>query len=967
MKHLFISYSRQDNVFVERLEQDLVAQGIETWRDRSSIPGGDDWYESIITGLDASYAMIAVITPSSDESRWVRREALYADQNGLTIIPVMPAPHRVPFHLIEKQPVDCSTYHDGLTQIVELVSALRQTLTVSLGHPGGQGGTLVESRPKAERDYLTFLLAESKADLRDALYVGLMAEQDENERPKPQAASPLAFGLDDEFGFERLRLEEVRGDQFDQPGQTIPDARVPLRDMHRVVLLGDPGAGKTTTLLQMAVDLAREALDDAAQPLPVFVPLRAFTGEMPFSQFVKSQMHNLQGDYERLSAEGRLVLLCDALNEMRRKASDGRDLAAEVRDNLGRSAEWVVSCRVRDYQEELTEIANVGKVRLKPLDPPRIYEVIKRRFSDAPEMGWDLWHAIRGSQGLLRAWETFQQAGKSEAFWLTYGWPKGMSGSGFVQWRKIHEDRRRMMHLCRNPYMTKMICRLFSVRGTLPDNRGALFASFVDELLKREEINCKATGTEWIDARIIHTALANIAYAMQRSETGTEITRAEAEQLLNEHFAPTADAASAEHNTALLFRLATSASLIDVGDTVRFTHQLLQEYFASVIMGIVMDAGDPASVFFSKENWWEPQGWEETAIILAGVRGDAIGVAHWLAPAHPELAYRVLSESGIEVEMRDVLQSSLLDAWKAQIHHPHPVGRAIAYRILGEQALDDRPGVGTVRLDTGYDLPDFLWCEVPEGDFGMGGGKPNSPVRRTKMPYTFWMSQYPLTYAQYRLFVDDGGYEQQAFWSKDSWAWKGERVNPDLVWDDPYWHISNHPVIGITWFEAMAYCQWLNHKIALIQQSGQDMTALGWSLPVNYSVRLPTSAEWEKAARGTDARIYPYGSKFVLENNNVAELNLGRTSAVGIFPEGASPYGLQDMAGNVWEWCLSGWKNSDDLTTIDLNVSNGSRSYKGGSWNADQAAAQTFIRFKQKPAQRSRKVGFRLCIGPHSF
>jgi formylglycine-generating enzyme required for sulfatase activity len=256
---------------------------------------------------------------------------------------------------------------------------------------------------------------------------------------------------------------------------------------------------------------------------------------------------------------------------------------------------------------------------------------------------------------------------------------------------------------------------------------------------------------------------------------------------------------------------------------------------------------------------------------------------------------------------------------------------------------------------------------VGAGAYVTGSGKNNDPLRRMKLPYTFWVTTYPVTYAQYRPFVDDGGYDQPEFWSKDSWLWKRERTYPDLVWDDYFWHISNHPVVGITWFEAMAYCQWLTQKITTLQQSGQDMNTLGWSLPPDHIIRLPTSAEWEKAARGTDGRVYPYGDEFILENNNVTELNLGRTSAVGIFPEGSSPFGVQDMAGNVWEWCLSGWKKTDDLTTIDLNASNGSRSYKGGSWNADQAAAQSYIRFKQKPAQRSRKVGFRLCIGPHSF
>src|SRR5689334_9235289 len=107
MPHAFLSYSRKDSAFVDRLERELNAQGIVTWRDQHSIAGGEDWYKSIVQGLHDAYVVLCIVTPAADESRWVLREALYADQQGIPLMPILPAPHKIPFHLISTQPVLC--------------------------------------------------------------------------------------------------------------------------------------------------------------------------------------------------------------------------------------------------------------------------------------------------------------------------------------------------------------------------------------------------------------------------------------------------------------------------------------------------------------------------------------------------------------------------------------------------------------------------------------------------------------------------------------------------------------------------------------------------------------------------------------------------------------------------------------------------------------------------------------------
>ncbi|GIL14412.1 MAG: hypothetical protein BroJett038_31320 [Chloroflexota bacterium] len=445
MTHAFISYSRKDTDFVNRLERDLNARGLLTWRDIHSIPGGAKWFRRIKSGLESSYAMLYIDTPNAEYSEWVEKEFLYGAAIGLPVIPVKIDAGFMSLHTINLNPILCdeANYAVGLVKIAAELAALPKKPVVPGALPPpeqaddaapDESGRLPDHAQEV-RDYLKWLLVKTHADLRDALYVRLQAAP---ERSAPRAPDPDAFdsGLDIDFemGFDRLALERIQGEQFDRSGEEVTDARLPLHEMRRAILLGEPGAGKTTTLLQLAVDEARQA---QAKPetarLPVFVPLREFDGRQVFEDFVSKRLYNLQDAYPDLHSAGRLLLLLlDALNEMPRRGADGRDLVAEVRDYLSESDKnaWVVSCRVRDYQEELSALRDAGKVRLKPLDPPRIYEVIRRRFIGqfAPqgiataEDGEKLWQAMYGSDGLLKAWNVFVACGRADAFWGDH-WP----------------------------------------------------------------------------------------------------------------------------------------------------------------------------------------------------------------------------------------------------------------------------------------------------------------------------------------------------------------------------------------------------------------------------------------------------------------------------------------------------------------------------------------------------------------
>jgi formylglycine-generating enzyme required for sulfatase activity len=145
--------------------------------------------------------------------------------------------------------------------------------------------------------------------------------------------------------------------------------------------------------------------------------------------------------------------------------------------------------------------------------------------------------------------------------------------------------------------------------------------------------------------------------------------------------------------------------------------------------------------------------------------------------------------------------------------------------------------------------------------------------------------------------------------------------------------------VNVTWYDALAYCEWLSGV------TGNHIT-------------LPSEAEWEKAARGDkDKRAYPWGNTFDSSKCNSRELGLGTTTPVGIFLEGASPYGVLDMSGNVWEWTRTNYGiKKDDLESTDTRV------FRGGSFLDESIAACCANRYRNYPDFRNWFYGFRVVV-----
>jgi formylglycine-generating enzyme required for sulfatase activity len=193
------------------------------------------------------------------------------------------------------------------------------------------------------------------------------------------------------------------------------------------------------------------------------------------------------------------------------------------------------------------------------------------------------------------------------------------------------------------------------------------------------------------------------------------------------------------------------------------------------------------------------------------------------------------------------------------------------------------------------------------------------------------IGRYPVTNAEFKRFVDDGGYGNPDYWTRA--GWKAREANgwiQPCFWDDERYNDPAQPVVGVSWYEAMAYCRWLSAR-------------------TGKPYRLPTEAEWEKAARGDkDSRRYPWGDNWEPKRCNSKESGLGRAAPVGQYPRGDSPYGVGDMAGQVWEWCSSRYggyadkpafgypyrsdDGREDLEGDDTRILRGGAWYNGGGY-----------------------------------
>lgn len=788
------------------------------------------------------------------------------------------------------------------------------------------------------------------------------------------------------------RLKDRNDSDIGAGGLPLSDIRLALTQHHktRLVLLGDPGAGKTTTLDRLALDMARQRLCDPSAKLPVRVDLSHHNDSRSPAEFLSSAWASLglAEGYAESVRQGKVCFLLDGLNQMdtqgrARRVENWKNWASELLEG-----NWAVfTCRADDYVGSMR--LNLPEVHIDTLGKEKIKEYFGLRFGENAQERWDEFEShLRSSE-------------------------------------KNFED------LASNPFTLSLLTDACEAGHGLEQNRAELIRHLVERRIEHELSAGRQpdTLTENPQKTIgaIIALLESIGYAMQRLGKGT--LELAAIQKLNRR-AKKPNLLSAEY-----LELAKDAHIL-VGQTDRetkvfkFFHQLIQEYFAACRLlqrfkhkkhfGRFVRVRWQNWQYFPKwlvkdAEWGRPfsPAWAETVQMAASLAGqDTARFIQVVRRHNLPLAGRCLAECGSSRDDLQPLAEDLRQALARRQTHPmaHPLARLDAGLALGE--------VGHPELVAkAYPFEgSTVWAvwpplqPVPAGQFLLGSSPEEAKysdeltAERKQHLAAYEISRYPVTNLEYRFFRLDDGYENQRWWSAEGWQWRSGGIethqaarqdwmsvwrawkenvdeyskNPrftrptinswkrriqlseeeawqlsgqlfDRPFDRPaFWNDLNfaspaRPVVGVNWFEAEAYCNWL-------------------SAITGKSFCLPNELQWEKAARGPDGRRYPWGDQFQSKRCNTYESHYRVTTPVGMYPAGASPYGIQDASGNVWEW-TSSWYQAYPGSDLNASSDYGQkyRVVRGGSWRVTQMGARCAFRGGYTPDYFVNDIGFRVC------
>lgn len=208
-------------------------------------------------------------------------------------------------------------------------------------------------------------------------------------------------------------------------------------------------------------------------------------------------------------------------------------------------------------------------------------------------------------------------------------------------------------------------------------------------------------------------------------------------------------------------------------------------------------------------------------------------------------------------------------------------------------------------------MKNLQWQIIPAGHVILKEGGYLPQATSFAVP-SFAISRFPVTNEEYGEFIAAAGYTTRSWWCDLGWAnrEKGSWTEPHH-WRNREWNQADCPVVGISWYEALAYCRWLSAV------TGQTIT-------------LPTEQQWQRAAEGDDAHHYPWGNADPDDHLCNWSRQMDQTTPVGHYPAGASAYGVMDLCGNVWEWCLTSWESG-----LTESAAREHRLLRGGCWSSD--------------------------------
>ena len=791
-------------------------------------------------------------------------------------------------------------------------------------------------------------------------------------------------------------------------------AALEAASQHRfLALLGDPGSGKSTFVQQIVAQLAQARLGVVppltgwpAQAWPILTLLRDLAPRLaglPLDQpptagqeqqlvaavtaqwqadLAKLEVGALAADLADILDREALVLVFDGLDEVAEGLRRHVRLAMQaILKSTSTIDRVIITCRIRSYTGPAV-LPTFAQHTLAPFDEDKI-----KNFVGA-------WYDAQSRLKRLTPEQAVKRAADLQAAALAPA----------------------LGELAANPMLLTTMAIIHQRETELPRERVRLYDEAVKVLLSRwqrhKEINVserlQAVLTDQLKMRQVMERLAYEVHQRQsRSQAAAETGQGDLPRLA---------ACGLLEETRYLGDLGLASEFLDYVDqragllqgrggeegsktttTYTFPHRTFQEYLA----GCQMVAGRSGAV--SRDYWqrladgdfWYLAGQLGAEELLFNRRApeDLLDLAYALCPGHaPTKAAEwragvwsgqmavTLGQTAIEADQGNP------DGGRAYLHRLterlkqslritslKAIERAEAGRALGCLESDDRPGVG-LRPDG---LPDIVWGEVPAGKFLRGSSKKTDPqARDNETPQgtvdlpAFKIGRYPVTNAQYRAFVAAGGYGLESYWpeAKAAGYWEVGRFKGGLdnqARDRAYdyghpFNLPNHPVVGVSWYEAVAFCRWLTDKL---RGAGE--------LSDQTEITLPSESQWEKAARGDlegqrEDGIYPWGNLIDPERANYVDTGIGTTSAVGCFPGGSSPYGCEEMSGNTWEWCRTKWQDSYKNYRDDNDLEGDARRVlRGGAFSDPAVFARCAIRYASYPFFRNGYHGFRVVCCPH--
>ncbi|MEN0065305.1 MAG: SUMF1/EgtB/PvdO family nonheme iron enzyme [Myxococcota bacterium] len=886
---VFISYAHADVTVARRLEQALVARGLTVWRDnRLDASAGQLFADEIARQIEQARRVVVLWSTHSVVSPWVQAEAHRALTAG-KLVPVRIEPCTLPLP------------HD-LVQALDLPS----------------GGT------DADLDLLVARLQEAPG--RDGLATYRQAVRSELDRLPPVFRRGTRDALID-------ALVEVECSPTEEP-----TLRPTLRELidtepHRWSVLGPPGSGKSTALRRLALDL----LDDATR-VPVFLRVAECEPGTSLSRRLTAQFPDDAPRLLEAFRQGRGVLLLDGYDEHTEPMTAQRAVARLVADAKG--CPVILSSRSVGFTPPVAALE--ATVQLRPLDEAAQHTLLQR-WVDEP--------------------------GRVESA---------------LQAMRRH---RRMRHVVDNPLLLTLVGLVMQEGGAVPERRWQLFQLAVDCLLRAAH-RPEGRGMEAPVAAV--QALGEVALATHGREDDATTLEALCRVWPADRWRSTVGT-SAERFFGDIADV--TGLLVPVGrdrlvQRYAFPHRSLREYLAAQALASQLRSGNDDAL---ASMVGETAAWAEVLALTCGILGpggaDAL-VARIAKTGDQALVQRVVAEAegltaktvftvlGVQegpeawparrdvlLDLPDLVGDARVELgllWQFSRHTTHGAdrywiralllamsrgeagspnsepevqeeARALAQRML----LDHRPAERD-RLRAELDA---LWRPIPPGTFKMGS-PPNERGRQVHellhdvhILRGFEMLATPVTHAMYEAFDPEHVEARHAY-----------TTAPPPVQD-------RHPAYRVSWFEAVAFADWLG-------------------------ARLPTEAEWEWACRaGTTTRYWSGPAADDVEPVAWHAPNSdGRTHVVG--ERRANPYGLHDTLGNVWEWCADLWDDdayvtraevaqfphdpAEPLDLSDLDDGEAPRVLRGGSWINAPRDVRSASRKPADPGERTRVVGFRL-------